>query len=340
MKDGYNQMPNEVLFSNLEPRAKLLYCHLSGLAKKRGYCWAKNKYLAEAHGITERSVRQYLTNLEEAGYIEIHDRANQNRKISVVAWKHSSGPGGTTVPGRVEAQFRAYKKEEEDKRKGKADDAATDSEDRVETAKTDGYILASALLALIRKNKKFYSRIARFFSPEKEEGSLCRWARDFDLLLTRDARDYDEAVAVLKWCQKDDFWQGQILSGDKFRKQYDTLVHAMNGGSTGNFGLPDENPEITSKLVEAYGWLINNSQWKPHKGQMPKFIEAAERVIAFIDLHNDRGLTVDELIGYLKSALQEAYREKGEMVHPGNMKSDYTWDVIMPQYLENVIGAL
>jgi hypothetical protein len=328
-----------------------------------GFCQKTNEFFADKMGKKKTYISRLLSELETAKFIYIK-RKNINgcthRRIWCTPETCIMDEKATCTIGKSDKSAFTYRSKgvdsevnarlpidqsyiEEDYQKDYQEDvvkvATTSDEVQVE-AETDGYILASALLALIRKNKKFYSRIAKHFTPEKEEKSLRRWAKDFDLLLTRDARDYDEAVEVLKWCQKDEFWQGQILSGGKFRKQFETLKNQMDGGSCGRFREPDDHPEITEKIIAAYGWLINNSQWKPHKGQMPKFIEAAERVIAFIDLHNDRGLTVDELIGYLKSALQEAYREKGEMVHPGNMKSDYTWDVIMPQYLETVIGAL
>jgi len=335
----YYIIPASVMHdAELEWSHKCIYGVIAGLAKREGYSWATNGYLAKLTGVSERQIQRIVQSLDKSGHIRVELDEKRDRKI-YLGTTQMTCRGTTQVSGGYDTDVVPYKEEEQVKETGKVEEGTTTtkSEDRVET---DGYILASALLGFIRRNKKFYSRIARFFSPEKEEDSLRRWAKDFDLLLTRDAVPYDEAVKVLKWCQKDEFWQGQILSGGNFRKHFDSLKHAMNGGSTGACGLPDENPEITKKIIEAYGWLINNSKWKPARYQVPKFIEAAERVVAFIDIHNDRGLSADELIGYLKNCLQEHYREKGDMVHPGNMNSGYTWDVLLPQYLENVIGAL
>lgn len=327
-----------------------------------GYCQKSNKFFSEKMGKGETYISQLITELEEAGFLYIKRKnigGRNYRRMWVTPDRITQEPpsaigksADTTLgynsnrlrPGLKVSSPIAEDHIKEDYQEYYQEDVVsvpTDSNSQVESElKSDGYILAKALLEMIRRNKKFYSRIARYVSPEKEENTLRGWAKEIDLLLTRDAVPYDEAVRVLKWCHKDEFWQGQILSGGKFRKQFETLKNQMDGGSSGRFGQPDDHPEITEKIIEAYRWLINNSKWKPAHYQVPKFIEAAERVIAFIDIHNDRDLSTDELIGYLKNCLQEHYREKGDMVHPGNMNSGYTWDVLLPQYLENVIGAL
>jgi hypothetical protein len=54
-----------------------------------------------------------------------------------------------------------------------------------------------------------------------------RWADSFRLAQSRDNRSWDEMATVLDWCQTDTFWQGNILSADKFRKQFDQLKAQM-----------------------------------------------------------------------------------------------------------------
>lgn len=49
------------------------------------------------------------------------------------------------------------------------------------------------------------------------------WRRDARLLLDRDGIAFDEAMRVLDWCQRDPFWQSNILSMPKFRKQFAQL---------------------------------------------------------------------------------------------------------------------
>lgn len=55
------------------------------------------------------------------------------------------------------------------------------------------------------------------------EDRRSKWANVFRLLIERDERDLEEVKEILIWCQEDDFWQGNILSAAKFRKQYGQL---------------------------------------------------------------------------------------------------------------------
>jgi len=49
------------------------------------------------------------------------------------------------------------------------------------------------------------------------------WLDAARLLLERDGRAPEEAERVLRWCQADEFWRGNILSLPKFRDKYDQL---------------------------------------------------------------------------------------------------------------------
>lgn len=50
-----------------------------------------------------------------------------------------------------------------------------------------------------------------------------KWLDDARLLLDADKRDFDEAMALVDWCQRHHFWRSNIKSMTKFRAQYDTL---------------------------------------------------------------------------------------------------------------------
>ena len=49
------------------------------------------------------------------------------------------------------------------------------------------------------------------------------WSQDMLHLLEQDQRDPTEVEAVIRFAHQDDFWQSNILSVNKLRKQYDTL---------------------------------------------------------------------------------------------------------------------
>lgn len=70
--------------------------------------------------------------------------------------------------------------------------------------------------------------------------NLHSWAKHIDLMLRVDNRKPADIETVIKWCQQDSFWQNNILSTDKLRKQYDTLFMKMN----------KETPKQPEKIYE------------------------------------------------------------------------------------------
>ena len=78
-------------------------------------------------------------------------------------------------------------------------------------------ILASELFNLIIGN-----------NPNAKKPSLQAWARDIDLMMRVDKRSVEDIQAMISWCQRDNFWQGNILSPKKLRDKFDQLTVKMN----------------------------------------------------------------------------------------------------------------
>ncbi len=78
------------------------------------------------------------------------------------------------------------------------------------------YQIAKHLLKAIRDNDPD-------FSPKNDEHKLQRWANDIRLAHTQDGHAYDKLDGMVDWCQHDDFWKSNILSGAKLRKQFDQM---------------------------------------------------------------------------------------------------------------------
>jgi hypothetical protein len=64
--------------------------------------------------------------------------------------------------------------------------------------------------------------------PDYKMPNLQKWSIQSDYILRIDKRDPVEIKKVIEWTQKDEFWQDNILSTAKLRKQYDKLVLKMN----------------------------------------------------------------------------------------------------------------
>lgn len=59
-----------------------------------------------------------------------------------------------------------------------------------------------------------------------------KWATHINKLIRVDSRSPDEIEKVIRWCQKDIFWQSNILSTKKLREKFSQLYLKM--GSNGN----------------------------------------------------------------------------------------------------------
>jgi len=60
-------------------------------------------------------------------------------------------------------------------------------------------------------------------NPNHKKPNLQTWAKDIDLMLRLDKRTPEDIRRVIEWCQVDTFWQSNILSTAKLRKQFDQL---------------------------------------------------------------------------------------------------------------------
>lgn len=78
--------------------------------------------------------------------------------------------------------------------------------------------LAKLLFNQIKKRK-----------PDFKEPNFQVWSKKIDKMIKIDNRKPEKIKEIIKWCQKDDFWQNNILSTKKLRKQFDQLELRMKG---------------------------------------------------------------------------------------------------------------
>jgi hypothetical protein len=84
----YATIPAPVLYNkSLSPNAKLLYGTITSLCRRKGFCWATNKYLADLYHVERSAVSNWIKSLCASGFIKVEyvyssDQANiQARKI-------------------------------------------------------------------------------------------------------------------------------------------------------------------------------------------------------------------------------------------------------------------
>ena len=72
-------MPADVLANpTLGDKAKLIYAEISRMIGPRGYCWARDKFLAERVGCSPKTVSRAIHDLAAAGLIRVEMSANHN----------------------------------------------------------------------------------------------------------------------------------------------------------------------------------------------------------------------------------------------------------------------
>ena len=72
---GFTQVPNFILTNKeLSVGAKLYYAMLLKYAREKDYCFPGQQTLAEDMGSSERSVRTYQKELEDAKFLEVIQR--------------------------------------------------------------------------------------------------------------------------------------------------------------------------------------------------------------------------------------------------------------------------
>lgn len=92
----YAIIPANVRYDkSLSANAKLLYGEITALCNDKGYCWATNKYFADLYGVSDRSIRQWISVLEKRGYIKATTTYNEDgskRYISISKYAPASRP--------------------------------------------------------------------------------------------------------------------------------------------------------------------------------------------------------------------------------------------------------
>ena len=196
------------------------------------------------------------------------------------------------------------------------------------------YKLSRLIYERIKENGSFYSRIARFFeTKEQGEDTLQDWAVHVDRILRLDNVSESDLRAVIEWCQTDDFWKGNILSGSKLRKQYKQLKQKMLMSRTEIDELSPD-PGLTKRIIRTYGKQIHNRNFEPLPHQNQKFVDAT---VCVMDAARRYGIDPREMIVHLATCLDSVYTENKKPVAPGSYCSQYTWDVLMPQFLATTL---
>lgn len=101
-----------------------------------------------------------------------------------------------------------------------------DTEKRVISNKTsspEALRLSGLMADLILQNNPKHRKL----SNGGRNSVVTSWSDHIEKLMRIDHQVPEDIEAVIRWCQSDDFWKGNILSGSTLRRQYDQLAVKM-----------------------------------------------------------------------------------------------------------------
>lgn len=84
---------------------------------------------------------------------------------------------------------------------------------------------------------------------------LQKWSDELRLMHERDNRPWNKINRMIDWCQDDDFWQANILSPVKLRKQYDQMAAKANANakhSKQNYGRQHRQEDTPDWMQPGY----------------------------------------------------------------------------------------
>lgn len=95
---GFTMIPNHVLVSDkVSPGAKLAYAMLLKYAWEKDFCYPGQETLAKEMGVSDRSVRTYLQELQAEKFINIKQQG-QGRPNLYVLYMRASGADRKNFP--------------------------------------------------------------------------------------------------------------------------------------------------------------------------------------------------------------------------------------------------
>lgn len=261
-KSYYVVIPSTVMYDDrIMPNAKLLYGEIVALCNEKGYCWETNEYFSSLYKVSKRAISSWIKSLCDAGYVscEFHSD-NINPKIKIrclrveeIFYTHRrffhEGYSQKQLRGIVENN------QEENNRKNNINSSSKilkdeiSQQNREEIIQEKGIEAKTKLTCCSSKEKtifdqkakqkrkcfsadsipyllaKHLERCIQIHSPAfpSKEAQRQRWAKDIDLMLRIDKLDPDDVARTIQWCQQDNFWKSNILSGKKLREKYQQL---------------------------------------------------------------------------------------------------------------------
>lgn len=250
----------EVFFYRL-----LVNCDDFGRMDARPQVLRARLYPLRTETIKEHEITARLLHLQEIGLIQLYE-VEGHPYLQVITWeKHQQRRAKhSKYPSPDEGTCNHVISDDEHM---KSDDSVCPRESRNENTRNENRSISSETdVSTPKKETPKFDEVSapyrlalylRYAILTRDPGTkvpanLQKWAVEADRLLRIDKRDPEEAAALITWCQQHHFWSANILSMDKFRKQYDVLKrqHDQQQKQTSRASPPTDRSSLRKRFDE------------------------------------------------------------------------------------------
>jgi len=270
LDDGFTMIPNLLLEALTTVKLSYVQKNICFYILRRTYGWncvydvVSVSELAEACDASQRHIRRQINDLIEKNIIRRKSSSSgKTIEYAIVTDISAWDPVCIDLPGLLKSYDQGlYTNHTNRKQLGTAaKQPVTGEAEPYSYARTingkltriiyfcesQPYQLAELLLDKILEHK-----------PDFKAPNLQKWAEQMDAILTKDNRPPDEVRAVIRFAVGENFWQNNILSVIKLRRQYEEL----NEQRLNPYAPPAEikpsksetKPKKKSKFEPFYDW--------------------------------------------------------------------------------------
>ncbi len=251
---GFVAIPTHIMRNrDLTPTARCVFGVILSYAWGRNPCTASNHRLTEVCGVSRTALYDALKQLKAAGLVKVKPGSQwTGRRI----WPIPTGGLLVTDPDDValDSGIRNQDTEVDVLGEEKGIESKEDSQEKEDKGETRARELrkANGVVALCDR----LAELMRANDPKaKVAPASVAWMGAAEKLMRLDERHFEEAMAVLEFSQRDEFWKTVILSMPTFRKQYAKLRARWVQGAKAHPGWASAAaaPASTAELMAAYG---------------------------------------------------------------------------------------
>ena len=229
MAKGYGTIPKVVMQDeDLSIEAKAIYAYIASYAGAGHTAFPSVSITIKHLGISEKRYYKHRKVLQEKGYISI-ERERLENGFSKNIYTLNNTVYGQNVSRQNVSRQNVSRQNVSRQNDGTNNNSSNNNNINNNSNKKDSqqsqkrYADDSQYMeAAVYLFEKIKERL-----PNKKEPDFQKWADEVRKAVELDGVPIERYKQVLDWSQKDDFWQANILSTNKLRKQFDTIYLQM-----------------------------------------------------------------------------------------------------------------